>query len=84
MNSLWKLQDAKAKFSQVVEDALNLGPQHITRRGKEAVVIISAQEYKKITQNQPTFKKLLLSCPKLDDNEAFVRQQDSIVRDIQL
>lgn len=83
MSSLWKLQDAKAKFSKVVENALNLGPQHITRHGKEAVVIISAQEYKKITQSSPSFKELLLNCPKLDE-DIFARQQDNISRDIEL
>lgn len=78
MNSLWKLQDAKAKFSQVVENALNLVPQHITCHGKEAVVIISAQEYKKITQSPSTFKELLLNCPKQDE-DIFVRQQDDVI-----
>ncbi|MEA1970438.1 MAG: type II toxin-antitoxin system prevent-host-death family antitoxin, partial [Thermodesulfobacteriota bacterium] len=33
MKATWKLQDAKAKFSKVVDDALKTGPQHITRRG---------------------------------------------------
>ena len=41
MNTSWKLQDAKAKFSQVVENALKIGPQYVTRRGQEAVVILS-------------------------------------------
>ena len=34
MNTSWKLQDAKAKFSQVVENALKVGPQYVTRRGQ--------------------------------------------------
>ncbi len=37
-SSQWRLQDAKTQFSQVVEAALQGEPQHVTRRGREAVV----------------------------------------------
>lgn len=76
MNTTWKLQDAKAKFSQVVEDALKIGPQFVTRRGQEAVVIVSVKEYKKITSKKPTLKEFLLNCPKMDDDFEFERQKD--------
>ena len=48
MKTIWKLQDAKAKFSQVVEDALKIGPQFVTRRGHKAVVVVSVEEYEKL------------------------------------
>ncbi|MFO7884399.1 MAG: type II toxin-antitoxin system prevent-host-death family antitoxin [Desulfobacteraceae bacterium] len=76
MNTSWKLQDAKAKFSQLVENALKMGPQYVTRRGQEAVVILSVKEYKKITTKKPTLKEFLLSCPKMDDGFEFERQKD--------
>jgi prevent-host-death family protein len=41
----WKLQDAKARFSEVVRRAQSEGPQRVTVHGKDAVVVISAQEY---------------------------------------
>ena len=41
----WKLQDAKAQFSAVVENALRGVPQHVTRRGKQAVVVVSQQDF---------------------------------------
>jgi antitoxin Phd len=41
----WRLQDAKAQFSAVVDKALRGVPQHVTRRGKEAVVVISTHDY---------------------------------------
>jgi prevent-host-death family protein len=41
----WKLQDAKAHFSQVVREAREQGPQRVTLRGKDAVVILSAEDY---------------------------------------
>ena len=41
----WKLQDAKARFSEVVRKAQTEGPQHVTVHGRDAVVIVSASEY---------------------------------------
>lgn len=76
MNSSWKLQDAKAKFSKVVDDALKVGPQYVTRRGQEAVVILSVKEYKKITSQKPSLKQFLLNCPKIDNDFEFERQKD--------
>ena len=43
--SQWQLQDAKAQFSQVVDAALRGEPQHVTRRGKDAVVVLSEQAF---------------------------------------
>ena len=76
MSTLWKLQDAKAKFSKVVEDALKKGPQYVTRRGMEAVVVVSVDEYKDLISNKPSFKNFLLSCPKLETDFEFQRQKD--------
>ncbi|PIE36092.1 type II toxin-antitoxin system prevent-host-death family antitoxin [candidate division KSB3 bacterium] len=76
MHTSWKLQDAKAQFSQVVNDAIALGPQRVTRRGKEVVVILSTEEYENITSNKPTLKEFLLTCPKIDDDFEFERQKD--------
>ncbi len=67
MKKKWKLQDAKSKFSEVVEDALKKGPQYITRRGKDAVVIISVKEFDALTSNKKDFKEMLLNCPKIED-----------------
>ena len=43
----WKLQDAKARFSEVVRRAQAEGPQRVTVHGKAAVVIVSAEKYAK-------------------------------------
>ena len=63
MNTSWKLQDAKAKFSQVVENALKMGPQYVTRRGKDAVVILSVKEYQKITTQKTDLERLSFKLP---------------------
>ena len=46
----WQLQEAKAKFSEVVEAALQDGPQAVTRRGEQAVVIVSYEAFVALTQ----------------------------------
>jgi prevent-host-death family protein len=48
----WQLQDAKNRFSELVNKALQEGPQTVTRRGEEVVVVLSKGEYEKIKQSQ--------------------------------
>ena len=45
---MWSLQDAKNKFSTVVDQALEGKPQEVTRRGKPAVVVLSTVEYRRL------------------------------------
>ena len=49
MNKAWALQDAKNRFSEVVEEALKNGPQVITRRGRETVVIVPVKKYRELS-----------------------------------
>ena len=44
----WSLQDAKARFSELVRRVHQEGPQHVTVRGREEVVILSADEYRRL------------------------------------
>lgn len=44
----WKLEDAKAQFSEVVRRANRAGPQRVTVRGKDAAVVISAADYDRL------------------------------------
>ncbi len=76
MNSQsWRLQDAKNQFSKVVEAALHGEPQHVTRRGREVVVIVAADEYMRLEKFKaaamPRFVDHLLAMPK--DDEEFDR-----------
>ena len=48
----WQLQEAKSKFSQVVDDALKHGPQIITRRGVETVVVVSYPDFMKTRKSK--------------------------------
>ena len=46
---MWSVQDAKAKFSAVVEKALAGEPQHVTRRGAPAVVVVSEKDWAELS-----------------------------------
>jgi len=52
MLETWQLQDAKNRFSEVVEKAVKTGPQIVTKRGIETVVIMSVGEYRRLTRPQ--------------------------------
>ncbi|ASY71691.1 type II toxin-antitoxin system Phd/YefM family antitoxin [Sinorhizobium fredii] len=49
----WKLEDAKARFSEVVRHAREDGPQRVTVRGRDAVVIMSAEEFDRLVPEKP-------------------------------
>lgn len=58
----WQLQDAKAKFSELVDKAEKEGPQVITRRGIETVAVVPIEEWKRLTAaGKPSLKEVLLS-----------------------
>ena len=61
----WKLQDAKARFSEVVERALRDGPQIVTRHGEKAVVVVAYRDFAAADPPED-FKSFLLSVPKVE------------------
>lgn len=66
--SVWQVQEAKAHFSEVVEAATKGKPQRVTRRGKDAVVIVSASVFDAMTRavqsGVPSLAQHLLAIPK--------------------
>ena len=58
----WQVQDAKARFSELLEASLKDGPQMVTRRGVPAAVVVPAETWARMEKaNKPTLKDLLLS-----------------------
>jgi antitoxin Phd len=49
----WKLEDAKARFSEVVRHARQDGPQRVTVRGHDAVVVMSVEEFDRLAPEKP-------------------------------
>lgn len=59
----WQLQEAKAKFSRLVQQAIDEGPQTVTRHGKPAVVVVSVDEYQRLRPKKLGLKEALMSGP---------------------
>jgi prevent-host-death family protein len=62
----WQLQTAKQKFSELVDRALTEGPQVVTRRGREVVVVVSVDEYRRLRGPKKDFKQFLTEGPDFD------------------
>lgn len=63
MQRVWQLQEAKNKFSEVVEQALQGDPQVISKRGVEVAVVVSYAEFKKLKKDQGSLAEFFLSSP---------------------
>ncbi len=59
----WTVAEAKARLSQVIELAKSEGPQTITRHGREAVVVVAAEEWQRKTKRQGTLAEFFASSP---------------------
>ncbi len=77
MRNTWQLQEAKNRFSEVVEEALSKGPQIVTKRGEEAVVVVSIKEYKKITKPTLNLVEFFRKSPLVGINISFDRSKDT-------
>jgi prevent-host-death family protein len=57
----WPVQDAKARFSEMLDACLTKGPQLVTRRGVDAAVLVPAAQWQRLADDaKPTLKELLL------------------------
>ena len=83
MQNTWQLQDAKSKFSQLVESAICDEPQFVTKYGKNAVVILSFEDYKKMTKPKTDLVSFFKNSP-LADIELDISRNKDIPREIEL
>jgi antitoxin Phd len=84
MTRIWQLQEAKNKFSEVVEEALTQGPQVITKRGVEAVIVLSYAEYRKLTLTQQKLSDFFRQSPLREEDLDLQRDTSSVRDDIPL
>ena len=57
----WQVQDAKARFSELLDATIKNGPQVVTRRGIETAVLVPIQEWRRLQDSaRPSLKELLL------------------------
>jgi prevent-host-death family protein len=81
----WKLEDAKARFSEVVKLAERGTPQHVSVRGRPAVVVLSMADYARLAPaaTRPSLASLFADSPftRLDDFDDVLVRERSPVRD---
>lgn len=81
--STWQLQEAKNRFSEVVDRALSEGPQRVTRRGQEVVVILSIEEYTKLQKSKSNLLEFFRNSP-LVGVELDLERDKSYPRDVRV
>jgi antitoxin Phd len=82
-DNIWQLQEAKNRFSEVVNKALAVGPQKVTRHGKEVVVILSADEYERLQRKQESIVEFFRRSP-LVGMDLDLERDRSLPRNIEL
>lgn len=73
----WQLQEAKNRLSEVIEKALHQGPQVITRRGAETAVVLSMDEYRKMSRPETDLVGFFQASPLADVELDLERVRDT-------
>ena len=79
----WQLQEAKNRFSRLVEQAQHNGPQIVTKHGRETVVIISAEEYRRLIRPEKDIVRFFQESPLVGEDIDLTRSKET-PRDIEL
>jgi prevent-host-death family protein len=66
MSGTWQLQEAKSRLSEVVDEAVAVGPQVITRRGVPVVVVLSHEDYRRMAARKLPLGQFLRESPLAD------------------
>ncbi|MCL2639486.1 MAG: type II toxin-antitoxin system prevent-host-death family antitoxin [Phycisphaerales bacterium] len=77
----WQLQDAKASFSKLFDQAITDGPQTVTRRNKQVVIVLSQADYGKLTHTgkTPSLVEALLAMPKVSGFKTLERDRHDML-----
>ena len=79
----WSVADAKARLSQLLDQAINDGPQAITRRGREIAIVVSIEEWHKKSSRPGSLAEFLAASP-LRDSGLELERVDAPARDVAL
>ena len=72
----WTVTEAKAKFSEVIDQARTRGPQTVTRHGRSAVAIVAAPEWERITRRAGNLAEFFAASPLHGSGLVAERQHD--------
>jgi prevent-host-death family protein len=80
----WSVAQAKARLSEVIERAVNEGPQTITRHGRETAVVVSAEEWARKTRRKGTLAEFFMNSPLRDSGLVIPERELDWPREIDL
>jgi antitoxin Phd len=84
MVRVWQIQEAKNKLSEVINEAIKHGPQIITKRGVEAVIVLSYAEYRKAMLNQKKLSDFFRESPLAEVDLDLRRDKSGLRKDTPL
>jgi prevent-host-death family protein len=76
----WQLQEAKAKFSEVVECALKGEKQLVTKRGEKAVVVMAYEDYQRLENKDQTLWDVFKTAPRMDEDELPLKRDKTPIK----
>ena len=77
----WQIQEAKAKFSEVLKSARQSGPQAITSHGKPVAVVLSKETFDQLTDNHVSLVDFIRNSPLYGVEEVKFERKDSLTRE---
>ena len=83
MGNVWQLQEAKNRFSSLVDKAHREGPQFVTKHGRESVVVLAVEDYEKLSRPKSDLLSFFRGSPLSGMNLDLARDKSSS-RDIEL
>ena len=79
----WQIQEAKARLSEVIKNAQNEGPQEITLHGKPVAVLLSREQYEKLTGIEESLVDFMRRSPLAGDESVDIERDRSLTREIE-
>lgn len=83
MSQIWQVQEAKARFSELMRDATESGPQTITVRGRRTAVVLSADDYDRLKRPELSTREFLRTSARIGV-DLDIKRDKSLPRDIDL
>jgi prevent-host-death family protein len=80
----WQIQEAKARLSTLVRNAEQEGPQEITHHGRSVAVLLSRDDYDRLTGNRESLVEFMRRSPLYDQDDLAIERDLSLTREFEL
>ncbi|HFD88156.1 MAG TPA: type II toxin-antitoxin system Phd/YefM family antitoxin [Gammaproteobacteria bacterium] len=80
----WQIQEAKARFSEVIKKAQQEGPQEITSHGKPVAVVLSREQYERLTGTKESLAAFMRRSPLFEQEDIEFEREQTPTREVAL